>query len=318
MKKYFRPLLIILTSLLLVFIVLFSVYAQRDIPVEKLKLKYAQSPSKFLPLMGMQVHYRDQGNPNDPSPLILIHGTSSSLNTWDSVVNILLARYKNKKRIIRFDLPAFGLTGPNPENKYEHPYYTQFVDSFLNELQIKKCIIGGNSLGGGIAWQYAIAHPEKVNKLILLDASGYPQKNEKGSLGFKIANLPILNNLLLFITPKSLIKKSLEAVFYDKSFVTEATITRYHELLLSKGNRSATLSLFKNKKPLDPLQIKNIQQPTLIIWGEQDQLISVNNAYLFKQDIKNSLLFILPNVGHIPMEESYIKVAEAILSFINP
>ena len=216
MKKLIRPLLYTLASFLLVMIILFSVYAQRDIPVEKLKLKYAQSPSKFLPLMGMQVHYRDEGNPNDPTPLILIHGTSSSLNTWDSVVKIIVSNPKNKKRIIRFDLPAFGLTGPNPENDYGGPYYINFVDSFLNVLQIKKCTISGNSLGGGIAWQYAVAHPEKINKLILLDATGYPQKNEKGSLGFKIASLPIINNLLLFITPKSLVNKSLETVFYDK------------------------------------------------------------------------------------------------------
>ena len=132
MKKLIRPLLYTLASFLLVMIVLFSVYAQRDIPVEKLKLKYAQSPSKFLPLMGMQVHYRDEGNPNDPTPLILIHGTSSSLNTWDSVVKIIVSNPKNKKRIIRFDLPAFGLTGPNPENNYGGPYYINFVDSFLN------------------------------------------------------------------------------------------------------------------------------------------------------------------------------------------
>lgn len=96
MKKLIRPLLYTLSSFLLGMIVLFSVYAQRDIPVEKLKLKYAQSPSKFLPLMGMQVHYRDEGNPNDPSPLILIHGTSSSLNTWDSVVKIIVSNPKIK------------------------------------------------------------------------------------------------------------------------------------------------------------------------------------------------------------------------------
>ncbi|MEY4052315.1 MAG: hypothetical protein RIR64_1300 [Bacteroidota bacterium] len=88
-------------------------------------------------------------------------------------------------------------------------------------------------------------------------------------------------------------------------------------LTIYTGNRRATLSLFKSKKPLNTRDIKSIQQPTLIIWGEQDQLISVDNAYLFKQDIKNSQLFILPNVGHIPMEESYLKVANAIESFIN-
>ena len=317
MKKSTRLLLYTSSMILLLFVVLFSLFAQRDIPVEKLKAKYATGNSKFMPFMGMQVHYRDEGNPKDPSPLVLIHGTSASLNTWDSVVNIILARPNNHKRIIRFDLPAFGLTGPNPENNYAAPYYVHFVDSFLTQLKVNKCIIAGNSLGGGIAWEYAVAYPNKVTKLILIDAGGYPKKNEKGSLGFAIASMPVINKLLLFITPKSLVKKSLESVFYDPSFVTEATITRYHDLLLSAGNRSAALSLFKNRAPLHSADIKTITQPSLIIWGEQDQLISVDNAYLFKQDIKNSQLFILPNVGHIPMEESYLKVSNAIQSFIN-
>ena len=316
MNKIKRSIRFSLISILVLLVIFFTVYGQRDIPVEKIKAKYGNATSKYIPLMGMQVHYRDEGNPTDSTPLVLIHGTSSSLHTWDSLVSIMLAS-SNNRRIIRFDLPAFGITGPNPENYYAGDYYVRFLDSFLNALHINKCALAGNSLGGAIAWQYTVAHPDKIAKLILLDAAGYPMKNEKGSLGFKLASTPVINNLLLVITPKFLIKKSLETVFYDKSFVTEATITRYHELLLSAGNRRATLSLFKSRRPLNANEIKSIQQPTLIIWGEQDQLISVDNAYLFKQDIKNSQLFILPNVGHIPMEESYVKVANAIQSFIN-
>jgi pimeloyl-ACP methyl ester carboxylesterase len=136
-------------------------------------------------------------------------------------------------------------------------------------------------------------------------------------LGFKLASTPIINNLLLFITPKFLIRKSLETVFYDNSLISDAIVTRYHEMLLREGNRAATLSLFKNRIATSSEPIKTITQPTLIVWGEYDHLIDVENAYLFQKDIKNNSLVILKNVGHIPMEESPYAVAEAINYFIN-
>ena len=315
-RKISRKLIYIIASILAFLIIVFSVFAQRDIPIATMQLKYSNSNSKYLPLMGMQVHYRSQGDSNDPNPLVFIHGTSSSLHTWDSLTALLLKQMPHK-RIISMDLPAFGLTGPSPENNYVIPYYPNFIDSFLSALHIRKCILGGNSLGGSIAWQYAVAHPQKVSQLILLDAGGYPLKNEKGSLGFTLAKIPVVNKLLLYITPKSLIRKSLETVFYDQSLISEEVVTRYHEMTLREGNRKAMLSLFTHPFKVNVDVIKTITAPTLVIWGEQDQVISVDNAYLFKKDIANSLLLILPNVGHIPMEEAPHKTAEAILAFIK-
>ena len=304
-----------LISIVVLVAVVFTVYGQKDIPVEKIKAKYGNAASQYLPLMGMQVHYRDEGNPADSTPLVLIHGTSSSLHTWDSLVAIMLTQ--NKKRIIRFDLPAFGITGPNPENYYAGDYYVRFLDSFLNVMHIQKCALAGNSLGGSIAWRYTVAHPEKIDKLILIDASGYPLKNEKGSLGFKLATIPIINNLLLVVTPKFLIRKSLETVFYDYQLISDAIVTRYYEMLLREGNRAATLSLFKNRTSISAEPIKTITRPTLILWGDQDQLISVDNAYLFQKDIQGSALTIYKNVGHTPMEEAPQRVAASLESFLN-
>ena len=287
--------------------------AQKDIPREKLKAKYANSNSQFMPLMNMQVHFRDEGNKEDSTPLLLIHGTSSSLNTWDSLVTML----PKNKRVIRLDMPAFGLTGPNNENKYSYPFYSEFLNAFLKQLHVKQCIIAGNSLGGGIAWHFALDYPNKVYQLILIDASGYPKKNEKGSLGFKIAKIPILNNLLLFITPRSLVKKSLETVYADQRLVTEERITQYHELLLAEGNRKAALSIFKYGFEQQTSRIKEIHQPTLIIFGEKDQLISSENAYLFEKDIKGSKAILIKNVGHVPMEEAPLATANIINDFIK-
>lgn len=306
-----------LSSLLIIILLAFSVFAQRDLPKELMIKKYATGNSKFMPIMGMQVHFRDEGNPQDSIPLVLIHGTSSSLHTWEKVTTILNDAQHGNKRVISLDMPAFGLTGPNLENSYSYDNYTQIIDSLLIKLKVNKCIIGGNSLGGGIAWHYAITLPQKVSKLILIDATGYPKKNEKGSLGFKIAQMPVINNLLLFITPKSLIQKSIEGVYYDQSLIEESTVTRYHELLLCAGNRKAALSLFKHPFTQNTALIKTIETPTLIIWGKEDGLIHVENAYNFKQDIKNSQLVIFDKVGHVPNEEAPDKVANAIYDFIK-
>jgi pimeloyl-ACP methyl ester carboxylesterase len=284
-----------------------------DIPVAELKVKYQKANSAFIDIDGVSVHYIMEGRMDDSLPIVFIHGTSASLHTWDTLSNLL----KTNKKIIRLDLPAFGLTGPNRLNQYSFNYYNQFLDDFLLKLNVTQCIVAGNSLGGSIAWNYAIASPEKVKQLILLDASGYPKKDEKGSLGFKLAGIPVLNQALKHISPISLIRKSLEDAFYNKSLVTEKMVQQYHDMLLREGNRGAVLELFQHPMKADPAKIKLITQPTLIIWGKEDQLISYKNAALFKQDIQNSQILVLDKVGHIPMEEAPNQVASAILEFIK-
>jgi pimeloyl-ACP methyl ester carboxylesterase len=284
-----------------------------DISVEQLKAKYQKSNSVFIDIDGMPVHYIVEGKLDDSLPIVFIHGTSASLHTWDTLSSLL----KANKKIIRFDLPAFGLTGPNRLNQYNFNFYNQFIDEFLLKLNVSKCIVAGNSLGGSIAWNYAIASPDKVKQLILLDASGYPKKDEKGSLGFKLAAIPVLNQALKHISPISLIRKSLEDAFYNKAFVTEKMVQQYHDMLLREGNRAAVLELFQHPMKPDATKIRTITQPTLIIWGKEDQLISYANAALFKQDIRDSRVLVLDKVGHIPMEEAPNQVATAILEFIK-
>ena len=284
-----------------------------DIPVAELKVKYQKANSEFIDIDGVSVHYIMEGRMDDSLPIVFIHGTSASLHTWDTLSSLL----KTNKKIIRLDLPAFGLTGPNRLNQYNFNFYNQFLDEFLLKLNVTQCIVAGNSLGGSIAWNYAIASPDKVKQLILLDASGYPKKDEKGSLGFKLAGIPVLNQALKHISPISLIRKSLEDAFYNKSLVTEKMVQQYHDMLLREGNRGAVLELFQHPMKADPAKIKLITQPTLIIWGKEDQLISYKNAALFKQDIQNSQILVLDKVGHIPMEEAPNQVATAILEFIK-
>jgi pimeloyl-ACP methyl ester carboxylesterase len=302
---------ITLVFVIIVVAVLALLY-KSDIPLTELKEKYTNENSKFIPVMGMDVHYRDEGNKNDSVPLVLVHGTSSSLHTWDSIVPALT----DKKRVIRFDLPAFGLTGPSMDRDYSIAFYNKFIDSLLVKLGVKQYAIAGNSLGGSIAWNQALTYPDKVKQLILVNAGGYPKKNEKGNIGFKLASMPVIGDVLVKFTPRALIRKSIEDVYSDKSKVNDVMVQRYYDLLLREGNRQATLDIFKQRKFGGSEEIKSIQTPTLIIWGEDDQLIDVSNAYLFEKDIRNSQLVIIPKTGHVPMEENSKAFLQALTKFI--
>lgn len=311
MKKFLQYIGYFLGGVLGILLLLFVLYFQSDKTLEELKPLYVNNESEFMPLMGMNVHYRDQGNPNDSIPLVLIHGTSSSLHTFEAMRKFI----NPNRRIITLDMPAFGLTGANSTNDYSFNYYSHFLDSFLTKLHVPVCDLGGNSLGGCIAWQFATYFPDKVRKLILIDATGYPVMNLKGSLGFKIASTPVINNIMLFITPKALVEASLKGIYQDPGMINDEQITRFHDMAIAKGNRKALLAMFKKGLEQEPDKIKTIQKPTLIIWGDKDGLIPVQNANLFNRDIKGSKLAILQNVGHVPMEEAPEATAKLINEF---
>ena len=287
------------------------IFFKKDIPVTELYKTYTSQASKFVEIMGMNVHYRDEGNVNDSLPLVFIHGTSSSLHTWDAVTSLL----QSQKRIIRFDLPGFGLTGPQPKADYSFDAYENFVDSVLRYLKISRCIIAGNSLGGGIAWRYALHHPLQVKKIIAIDASGFPAIGAKGNIGFTIARTPVLKHFIKYVTPRFLVAKSLQQSYGDASKITDSLVERYYALTLRSGNRQALIDRMQFGFPNESALISQIQQPSLIIWGDLDRLIPVRNAYQFKQAIRNSELMIIKGSGHVPMEENPAVVAERIKSF---
>jgi len=291
----------LLGSILVLLIVLGIVFYQKDQSPEEVYKKYALASSQQIAIGGVQLHYSDEGNRLDSTPLLLIHGTSSSLRTWDGVT----AQLKNQYRIIRFDLPGFGLTGPNPNRDYSTSYYNQVIDSLLSALHVSRVIIVGNSLGGSIATQYAIYQPAKVRGLVLVDAAGLPPaKKTTGAIGFKLAQMPVINRLLTIITPRELVKKSLQDAYGDTGKVTDSLTTQYFDMLTREGNRQALIDRMRQgwqEKNSDFLS--NVQAPTLIVWGSKDRLIPVENAELFQQKIKNSQVHIWENLGHVPMEE---------------
>jgi pimeloyl-ACP methyl ester carboxylesterase len=314
MKNIGKFLRIALVSILLLFVAILLLFGYGDKSVGELKATYATPPSQFISVDGMQVHYRDEGNPLDSLPLVLIHGTGASLHTFDAWTEQL----KTKKRILRMDIPGFGLTGPFPHKNYSIDSYATFINSFLKAKNIEKCVIGGNSLGGQIAWNFTVKYPQKIEKLILIDAAGYPFESESVPVAFKIAKTPVVNQLLTFLTPRFMVKKSVEDVYADKTKITPELVDRYFDLTLRKGNRQALVDrmMMENQTPnID--KIKTIQQPTLVLWGDQDFLIPVSNAHRFHEELPNDTLVVLKDLGHVPMEEDPGRSLVPVIDFLG-
>ena len=273
--------------------------------------KYAQPESKFIEIDGQKVHYRETGK---GKPLILLHGVSSSLLTWNGWHKELSKDF----RVISVDLPAFAITGPFPNDDYSFNHYLEFLEKFMDKLGIEKTYMAGNSFGGNLTWRFAHKNPNRVIKIAILDASGL--KKNKNSLAFFLSSTPGISILSHYFTPKFMVEKSVKDFYGDPSKVTDSLVTTYYELLLRKGNRQAftkVLNQFdENELKKIPTILSEIKTPTLILWGEKDPRYFPEVAKKFHKYIPNAKLIIYPNVGHMPMEENPIQSAKDFRKFV--
>lgn len=284
-----------------------------DRPVEELQARWAPAPSQFIELMGMQVHLRDEGPRDDAEPLLLLHGTSASLHTWEGWV----ADLKRTRRVISVDLPGFGLTGPFPDGDYRIAHYTAFLDALLDRLQVPPVVVAGNSFGGQLAWELAVAKPARVSRLILVDAAGYPRQSSSVPIGFRLAQAPALAPLMARLLPRRMIESSVQNVYGDATRVTDELVERYYQLTLRAGNRQALVQRFQQAPAGDSQAlIRQVRQPTLILWGGRDGLIAPANAERFKADIAGSRLVIFEQLGHVPQEEDPALTLPVVRGFL--
>ena len=284
-----------------------------DRPVSELAARWAPSPSVFIDVAGMHVHMRDEGVRDDPSPIVLLHGTAASLHTWEGWVDAL----KTRRRVIRFDLPGFGLTGPSPDGNYGIENYVRFVTAMLDKLGVRHCVLVGNSFGGYVAWATTLALPDRVDKLILVDAGGYAFAASSPPLGFRIAQLPVLNRLFESTLPRSLVESSVRTVYGDPNKVTPELVDRYYEIALREGNRKALAQRFAQARPGElAARVPELKLPTLILWGGRDQLIPPEAAECFHRDIAGSRVVMFNDLGHVPHEEDPARTVAAAKKFL--
>ncbi len=286
-----------------------------DRPVEELRGKYASAASQFVELEnGLTVHVRDEG-PRDAPVLVLLHGSSASLHTWEPWVERLSDRY----RIVTYDQPGHGLTGPNPDGDYRADAFVQTVEEVADALGLTRFVLGGNSMGGWVAWNYALAHPDRLDGIILVDASGAPDSSPDSiPIGFRIARMPVISQLMTKITPRSMVERSLRQTVSNQAMIDDAMVDRYYELLLYPGNRAATGERFRAERTVaTDATMATIAAPALVVWGDRDMLVPLSAGQWFAEHIPNARLVIYEGIGHIPMEESADRSAADIRTFLD-
>ena len=286
-----------------------------DREIAELRAEYGGEPSQILPLPnGQQVHIRDEG-PRQAPVLVLLHGSSSSLHTWQGWTEALDDQY----RIVRLDLPGHGLTGPQINDDYTAKAYSDTVALTMAQLGVDKYIVAGNSMGGWVAWNHALAYPDKVTGLILVDAGGAPDAAPTSlPIGFRLAQNKTLRPVLQWFTPRMMVDRSVRQSVADPTKVTDAQVDRYYDLLRYPGNREATsLRGDVARVPATAIQMAQIGIPALVIWGRQDTLIPVTAADWFDENLPRSSKIIYPNLGHLPMEEAPAQTAEDVRQWLK-
>lgn len=270
----------------------------------------AAYPGEYRSVDGVRLRLRDTG-PREAPAVILLHGFAASLETWEPWARALSARF----RVIRFDLPGFGLTGPDPTGDYSDAREMKILADLMDQLGVERASLVGNSLGGRIAWNFAALHPDRVARLVLISPDGF------ASPGFaydKPPEVPLIMKALPYIAPRGLLKSNLAVAYARPQALSETTVTRYRDLMLAPGVRAALLARMGQTILRDPAPIlARIQAPTLLLWGEKDGMIPISNAADYLHDLPHATLVRLPNLGHVPFEEDPDRSLPPVERFLS-
>jgi pimeloyl-ACP methyl ester carboxylesterase len=280
-----------------------------DLDRATLEARYAQPPSRFVEAAGVRLHVRESGPATGPA-LILLHGFGSSLHSWEAWSQGLSDSY----RVIRIDLTGAGLTGADPSGDYSDLRSVQIIAALMDQLGLARATLGGHSMGGRIAWRFAVEQPQRVDKLVLVAPDGF------SSPGFEYGKAPEVTpvvRLMQVALPRIVMKKSLEPAYGDPSQMDEETVTRLWDLIRAPGVRGALIQRMQQLVLQDPVpMLRRIQAPTLLLWGEKDAMIPITNAQDYLAAIPGSRLVALPGIGHLPQEEKPAAGLTAVRAFL--
>jgi pimeloyl-ACP methyl ester carboxylesterase len=275
-----------------------------------LEAKYLNAPRDIIGILGTRLHVRDNG-PEDAPAVVMIHGFGSSLHTWEPWALVLQSKY----RVIRFDLPGSGLSGPDATGDYGDVRTMEILGALMDRLGVAQASLVGNSIGGRIAWRFAALNQRRVTKLVLISPDGF------ASAGFVYGERPRVSatiRLMRYVLPKWLLRKNLAAAYGNKAALTDATVNRYYDLMLAPGIRDAMIERMEQTVLEDPEPLlRTIWTPTLLVWGEKDALIPFGNAADYLRNLPNARLVSFPNLGHVPQEESPAQSLPPVEAFLD-
>jgi pimeloyl-ACP methyl ester carboxylesterase len=275
-----------------------------------LEARYLATTTDLRVVDGVRLHVRDTG-PRDAPAVLLLHGLGSSLHTWEPWAGALASTF----RVVRLDFPGHGLSDADPANDYRDARTLRLVTALLDSLHLPQVALVGNSMGGRIAWSFAAAHPERVSKLVLMAPDGF------ASPGFAYdtpADVPAVLGVMQWVLPRAMLKANMVPAYANPARLTDSLVDRYYDLMRAPGNRAALLARMRQVMLTDPVRrLRTIGVPTLLVWGDKDQMIPPSNAQDYLRAMPNARLVMLPGLGHVPFEESPAEALAPVRSFLE-
>jgi pimeloyl-ACP methyl ester carboxylesterase len=267
---------------------------------------YLEPGSAFAELEGMRIHYTRDAADGSRATIVLLHGSGASLHIFDPIA----ARLARQFEVIRVDLPGFGLTGARPDGDYTIEAYVRLLDRFLDRHAGGPVVLVGHSLGGRIAWTYALEHAGRLSGLVLMNATGYPEKSVP--LALRLPRNPLLRPILRRVGSRRMTAKNLRsAVGANSNAVDDTMIDRVHALMSRPGNRGAFVDFANTDQRDRSAEIRRITTPTLVLRSDQ-----IDGQH-FARDIAGSDEVVLGGVGHLMPAEAPDAVADAITAFVT-
>ena len=311
--RWLRSVAKVLGALLAVAVLAFGMAAvvYRDHPAAEVEARWATSPSQFVVIDGVRLHYRDEGS---GPPVVLLHANYASLFMWEPWAAALKDRY----RVIRVDLPAHGLTGPEPSGDYTLQRIQRLFEGFVDARGLQRFTVIGTSIGGTVAMRYAADHPERVERLGLI-SPGSLEKRVRGRT--TPAQVPRVFDLITLVTPKSFTRFMLTNDYGDPARVGEAVVDEWWSMWMREGNRAAMLGLLRQyvSGGVED-RIRAVRAPVLLLWGERNKRVPLALAYETRDLLVNApevRLEVLPGIGHMLVQEAPDESARIVRDWLD-
>lgn len=303
-----------LCLILLIPVILLAGYAlfrkNHFVSKEDTILKYRFENSQFIQWKDCKIHLLEKGEGN--KTIILIHGLGGALYEFNPLGDILAQNY----HIVSFDLPGFGLSDAPKYTEDVQTIYADFMSFILDNYAGDTCYIIGNSMGGMITWNTALAHPDQVQKIVLLAPAGYDMV-EIAEKNAEWIQQPHIKFLLAKGAAPFIAKSNVESCFFYDENIDPTLFDKKYGMMNKEGNLDYLRQLAGYKNFMDTSAIQQVQTPTLLIWGTEDEIIPFSHAARFARDLPKNIFLTYENCGHAPMLEELEKCASDIELFFE-
>lgn len=266
----------------------------------------------YVTVQDVKINYIERGHGD--RNVLLVHGFGSSIYSWNDLLGPLGERF----HVYAMDVKGFGYSEKPKDADYSLVALMDFVIDFMDAVGLERATLVGHSMGGALCLAAAIDFPERVERLVLIDAAGYPMDLP---LPIRVSRMRLTSTVGRLFYGEWAVRWGLKQAFHDPSRVTPERVRAYYLPSRTKNGIGAPLKILRNYDPIlfqyAERRIPRVRCPTLVLWGEQDTWVPVDHARRFAEDIPDAVVRLIPDCGHVPQEERPEAVLPLLLAFLG-